>query len=283
LGDQAGAGVLLIELAALDERAGALRDAAARLREAVRLATAADDPVVAAQAHLRLGRVLRVMGDWQGAQAALERAGRDDPEAAGHAALEQALLQVDRSEEPRVALEQTLEEGRRYHKADLVANAHLGLARIARRRRRREEARAHLREVLKGAADPDGAESITARIELAELALTEGQAELAATNARLALEAAQRAGPMTLEWSARRKLGTALSDAGRPNEAEEQFQRATQGTRAAGALPELARCLNEWANMRLRAGGPHDPAARGMLAEMREIVAHLVGANGAER
>lgn len=279
LGDRAGCGTTLINLADLDEHAGALAPAAERLREAVDHAVKCDEPVIAAQAHLRLGRVLRALGRWAEARDAFVRAGRDDPEAAGRAALELALLAVARGErpEPQAALRQALEEGQRHGMADLAAHARLGLATIARRRGLREDARGYLREVLMAARGDDDETRSLALVGLAELLLDEGKAEVAVASGRLALESALHTGPAAVEWRARRKLGAALAAAGRREEGEEQLRIATEAARGAGAYPELARCLADWAAARAVDGGPPDPRAQAMLAEMRGILAYLAG------
>jgi adenylate cyclase len=277
LGDHANSGLLLLDLAALDEQAGALSQAAERLRQAVEHARAADEPVVAAQARLRLGRVLRILGDWPGARAVLERAGGDDPEMAGRAALELALLAVDRGEQPEAALRQALAQGVRFGIPDLAAYARIGLATIARRRGQREEARGYLREVLRAAGGWENEATTMALIGLAELAAEDGRADLAITSGRLALEAAERTGPASLVWRARRKLGVALAGAGRWDEAEKQLRIATEAARAARAYPELARCLGEWAGVRSRGRATPDPMTQALLAEMRSVLNAFAG------
>ncbi len=278
LGDHAGTGGVLISLAAIDEHVGALAKAAERLREAVDQAKMADEPVVAARAQLHLGRVLRILGDWPGARMMLERAGSDDPETAGRAALEMALLAVERGETPERDLQAALEGGQRHGIADLTALARLGLATISRRRGDRDAARGHLREMLIAAHGREDEATTMARIGLAELALDEGQGEMAVTSARMAHAAAERTGPAVLVWRAQRKLGSALGRTGRYAEAEAQLGAATEAARGAGALPELARCLADHAAVRTLAGGAPDAEAEAMLAEMRDLLAYLTGA-----
>lgn len=277
LGDHAALGSVLTGLAMLDEREGNLLQAAERLREAIAYTTTADEPVTAAYAQLLLGRVLRVLGDWSGASAALARAGRDDPELAGRASLELALLAIERGEEPDTDLQQALEEGERYGIPGLAPYARVGLAAAARRRRRREEARAYLRDVLLGADGREDDATTMARVGLVELALDEGRADVALASGGMALAAAERTGPAALVWRARRLLGTALGVAGRHDEAEEQLRLATAAARAAEAYPELAHCLAAWAGVRTRAAGEADAEAHAMLAERREILAFLAG------
>jgi adenylate cyclase len=277
LRDRAGSGRVLLELAGLDEQAGVLRAAAAQLREAVACAEQSAEPVLAATARLRLGRVLRLLGNWQEAQTVLQRAGTDDPEVAGRAALELSLLALRRGDLPEAPLRTALDQGQRFGLPDLTAHARLGLAFLARRQGRRDEARAYLREVLLAANGHENETTTEARIALVELMMDDGRPEMAVTNARRALEEAERTGPALLIVSARRALGAALGAAGNRGEAELQLRRATEAARAAQAFPELARCLADW--MRARGGLPGaattDMEAHNLFVEMREVLAFL--------
>ena len=116
-----------------------------------------------------------------------------------------------------------------------------------------------------------------ARIGLAELALSQGQSELAVDSARRALEAAERTGPALLVWRARRRLGAALTTAGRRDEGEEQFRLASDAARAAGAYPELARCLGDWLRVRALFTDLRDAESQALEVEMREVLNYLAG------
>lgn len=278
LGDAAGCGRALLELAAIAEHDGSLREAAALLRDASRNADNCDEPAIGAVAELRLGRVLRTLGEWAEARVALERAGGDDPEIAGRAMLELALLGIrGRGELPDETLHGVLEAAERLHLPDLAAQARLGLAATARRRGQRDTARAHLRAVLQTSIDQETESTSAARLLLAELALDEHRTDLAVASAKIALEATERTGPAALVWTARRTHGAALSADGQHQAAETELRLATEAARAAGALPELATCLGDWA--RARGAAPGHPTAdtetHAMIAEMRGILAAL--------
>jgi adenylate cyclase len=281
LSDEAGCGAVLIELGRLDEYEGAFAQAEAHLREAVALADHCDDPVTKARASLYLGRVRRYQGDWAGARQALERAGLDDPELAGRVSLELALLALARHESPEAELRRILAAAEGHGAADIAAQARLGLAAIARRQGRPAEARALLRQLLATPPrDADAAQAATAaRLELAELALQEGRPDAAVVAARMALAAAEATGPALLRWRAQRLLGTALARGEAWEEAERLFSQATAAARAAGAFPELARCLDAWTRAR-PGGGAHgtpSPERQARMAELRAVLAYLAG------
>ncbi len=281
LSDEAGCGAVLIELALLDEHEGAFAQAEAHLREAVALADHCDDPVTKAQAYLSLGRVRRYLGDWAGARQALERAGLDDPELAGRVSLELALLALARHENPEADLRRILAAAEEHGGADIAAQARLGLAAVARRQGRPAEARALLRPLLAASPqEPHAAVTATAaRLELAELALKDGKPEAAVVAARMALAAAEGTGPALLRWRAQRILGTALAAVDAWEEGERLLSEATAAARAAGAFPELARCLDAWA--RARSGAPArrgpSPEAQALMTELRAVLAYLAG------
>lgn len=278
LRDERGAATAQTELAALDEAEGDLPRAARRLEEAVERAAACDEPVIAARAWLKLGRILRMQGMWDAARSALERAGNDDPEMAGRAAFEVLLLDVAMRREPEGALLQAIQEGERHGVAEMAANARLALATIYRRRGQRDQARLLLREILTGPGRMDRELAAAARTTLTELAIDEGNAEVSVTSARLSLEAAERAGAAHLVWRARRLLAVALGVAGEQQEAEDTFRLATEETRAAGALPELARGLNQWTALRAAAGvPPSDPESTRLLEELSAVLERLGG------
>jgi tetratricopeptide (TPR) repeat protein len=198
---------------------------------------------------------------------------------AGRAALELALLDLRRGLMPEVQapLRMALDQGERYHIPDLAAHARLGLAFLARRLGNRDEARRYLREVLIAAGGQDTEPAIEARIALAELNLDEGRPEMAVHGARMALEAAERAGPAMLVWSARRTYAVSLGATGQSAEAEVQIRRATEAARNARAYPELARCLADWTRLRGIQHGSNvtDAEAQGLLTEIREVLAYL--------
>lgn len=281
LSDEAGCGAVLIELALLDEHEGAFTQTEAHLREAVAMAERCDDPVTKARASLHLGRVRRYQGDWAGARQALERAGLDDPELAGRVSLELALLVLARHERPEEELRRILAAAEEHGAADIAAQARLGLAAIARRQGHLAEARAHLRQVLAAPPrDADAASAVTAaRLELAELALQEGRPDAAVVAARMALTIAEATGPALLRWRAQRLLGTALAQVEVWEEAERLFNEVTAAARAAGAFPELARCLDAWARARSAGGarGTPSPEAQARMAELRAVLAYLAG------
>lgn len=279
LGDHAGCAAAFLRLARINERDGQLLAAVDQLRAAITRAVAADDPVLGALAQLRLGEVLRLLGNWRDARAALERAGQDDPEIAGRAALELAWVEVDQGGLPEAALRQVVEEGDARGMVDLATAARLGLATLARRRRRFDEARSWLRQVLTAGRGSDGDLTTQARIGLAELAIDERRGEVAVASARMALEAAKRTGPAIAVWRAQRRLGAALGLMGRYAEAERELRAATEATRPAEVYPELARGLADWAAIRTLAnGGTPDAEAQRMVAEMRDIWDFLAGA-----
>ena len=281
LSDEAACGAVLIELALLDEHEGTFTQAEAHLQEAIAMADQCDDPVTKARAYLHLGRVRRHQGDWSGARQALERAGLDDPELAGRVSLERALLALARHESPEAELHHILAAAEAHGAADIAAQARLGLATIARRHPgRAREARALLRQVLAAPAhEPYGAAITTAaRLELAELAIREGRPDAAAVAARMALAAAEATGPALLRWRAQRILATALAATAAWEEAERLFQEATASARAAGAFPELARCLESWARAQPGGGpGAPPPEAQALMAELRTVLAYLAG------
>jgi tetratricopeptide (TPR) repeat protein len=275
LGDGSGCGNVLIEIAALDEHDGRLVEAAARLREAVQHAATCDEPVIAARANLRLGRVLRDQGEWENARAAFQRAGNDDPDAAGWVALELALLDVAMRGAPEQEILETIEMGDRRGLRDISAQARIGLATLYRRRGRRDDARAVLRAVLIASGGIEDETISAARIGFAELAADHGRPDAAATAARLALASADRTGPAILVWRARRLLGTTLGQLGERAQAEAELHTATEAARSAHAYPELARCLTEW--LAIRGGDLGDPAVVAMRNELRVIAAYLTG------
>jgi adenylate cyclase len=281
LGDDSGCGNVLVELAALDEHEGQLVDAVQKLNDAVGHANNCDEPVIAARALLRLGRVLRDQGDWAGSRAAFERAGSDDPEAAGRVSLEIGLVDVAMRRFPEGELRTLLQTADRHGIADLAAQARIGLATMSRRKGRRDEARAYLRGVLVNASGSEDETTTAARIALAELTAEEGKPEVAVTSARLALQSAEKTGPAALVWKARRLLGVAYAAAGDRAAAVEQFGLAAAPARSALAYPELARCLGEWAAIREQAPATAGPDLDAMKAEARAIAAYLTGSGPA--
>lgn len=276
LGDDTGQARCLTALAVIDENQGALIDAGERLRTAVRLANVGGDPSIAATASLTLGGVFRTLGRWEDARMALDRAGADDPELAGRSALEHALLDVARGEQPDDVLRALLAEADRHQHTNLANDARLALATVARRRGERDAARALLREVLRS-EDGTSVRATQARVGLAEVVLGEGKPETAALSARLALDAAMRSGPAAAEWRARRLLGAALAEAGDRAGAEEQLTLAADATRSAQALPELVRCLAELAQLRTNGHSVIDPTGQALMSEMRDVMGALSG------
>ncbi|MBI2760460.1 MAG: AAA family ATPase [Chloroflexi bacterium] len=281
LGDDSGCGNVLVELAALDEHEGLLVDAVHKLTDAVGHANTCDEPVIAARAHLRLGRVLRDQGDWAGSRAAFERAGSDDPEAAGRVSLEVAFVDVAMRRFPEGELRAVLQTADRHGIADLAAQARVGLATMSRRKGRRDEARAYLRGVLVNASGSEDETTTAARLALAELTAEEGKPDVAVTSARLALQSAEKTGPAALVWKARRLLGAAIAATGARSAAEEQLRMAAEPARSALAYPELARCLGEWAAIREQAPSTPGPAPAAMRAEAQTIAAYLTGSGPA--
>ena len=73
-------------------------------------------------------------------------------------------------------------------------------------------------------------------------------------------------------------FGTELAAAGRFAEAEAHLRQAVEAARAAGALPELARCLTDWVSLRGMYGAGGDPATLALDAERGAIIEHLAGA-----
>ncbi len=95
----------------------------------------------------------------------------------------------------------------------------------------------------------------------------------------MALAAAEATGPALLRWRAQRLLGTALARGEAWEEAERLFSQATAAARAAGAFPELARCLDAWTRAR-PGGGAHgtpSPERQARMAELRAVLAYLAG------
>src|SRR5581483_7828812 len=135
-----------------------------------------------------------------------------------------------------------------------------------------------LREVLTGPGRLDRELSAAARTTLTELAIDEGRADVAVTSARMSLEAAEAAGTAHLVWRARRLLAVGLGMSGSQAEAEEEFRRTARATHDAGALPELARCLNQWTALRASAGiPPADETSSMLLNQLAETLERLPG------
>ena len=272
LGDENGVAGTLIALAALDEKEGALSLVVERLREAAALAMQRERPALAARAQLHLGLVLRDRGEWEAARAAFERAGGDDAEAAGRAALEITILEVAMRRAPVRELLAVIEEASTHGAVELAARARLALATVYRRGGDRAGARVQLRAVLQDGARLDPVVLTESRIVLAELARDEGRPGVAVEACRLAVSAAERTGPAHALWRARRLLGAALWDAGDTAAGEQLLQDVAGLTRTNGARPELARTLADWTAR--RAAGQHKPdetaALRRELADLAE-------------
>jgi tetratricopeptide (TPR) repeat protein len=274
LGDRAGAARCLDALGERALHTGDLREAIARFNEAAQEAT--EDAALSGRTSLLLGRVLGLTGAWDEARAALERAGADDFEIAGQAELELALLDVARGGTPEVALRAALVAAERLGRVEAAQRARLGLATLARRRGDLAAARTHLRAVLESAANPESEQAIIALAGLAHVASTEGNPGPAVAVAARALEMAERRGPATALWYARRIYGITLDGAGRHEAAERELGGVVEATRTAGALPELAAALSAWARSRRALGDP--TGAADAFSELRGVAARVQGA-----
>jgi class 3 adenylate cyclase/predicted ATPase len=273
MGDHTGAAYTLYHLGSNALHTGELAAAAGFLSEAVAQADLADEAALRGRAGLQLGRALAHAGRWDEALSAFDRAGADDEQAAGEAALERAMVELARGGTPESALRAALAAAQTAGERGAADRARIGLATLARRSRRVEEARSLLRSVLEGVADPTSEAAITARVALAHVALGQGNPRPAVVVAAQALALAEEHGPASAAWYARRVYGTALDAAGRSEAAERELRAVVDATRAAGALPELTAALSAWARARRSLGDPS--GAADALAELRTVAAAL--------
>jgi adenylate cyclase len=273
LGDNAGSARCLLAHGHESLARGDLQGAVAALREAVTQADTADEPLLAGRAGLLLGRALALTGDWRDACEAVIKAGADDEEAAGEAALERSLVEVAHGSAPEADLRLALAAADRAGRREVAARARLGLATLMRRAGRLEEARTYYRAVLETGDVTDPELIVGARAGLAQIALAEGKGRAAAVVAARALALAEEEGPAATLWTARRVYGAALAAAGRHEAAERELRAVVDATRDAGALPELAAALSGWASVRRALGDP--TGAADALAELRDVAARL--------
>jgi tetratricopeptide (TPR) repeat protein len=259
-GDHVGAAYSLFHLGGVALHAGELTDAIALLRDSVTHADMADEAALRARAGLQLGRALAFAGRWNEAWSAFDRAGADDEQTAGEATLEQAMVDTARGGAPEGALRAALAAAQAAGEQAAVDRARIGLATLARRGHRYDEARGLLRAVLESATDGASEAVITARAGLAHVAIGEGNPRAAVVVAARALALAEEHGPAYAAWYARRVYGTALDAAGRSPSAERELRSVVEATRAAGARPELAAALSAWARTRRALGDPSGAA-----------------------
>lgn len=273
LGDESGCARCLDALGAQAADRGALADAITLLREALAAAEHGGDQTLAGQIALRLGRVLGRRGAWNEALAMLERAGRDDHETAGYAALEGSLLLLARGGDPEAELIAALEGALSVGRAEAVERARIGLATLYRRGRRWDQARAQLRAVLAEAGSGTTEAAITALAGLAQVSVAEGNATAALSVAGRALALAEEHGPAGALWFAQRVHAGALAAGGANREAEAELRSVVDAARQAGALPELAAALSAWAQARRALADPS--GAADALTELRKVAQAL--------
>jgi tetratricopeptide (TPR) repeat protein len=277
-GDHMGAAYSLFHLGGAALHSGELNEAITLLRDSVTHADLADEAALRARAGLQLGRALAFAGRWNEAWSAFDRAGADDEQTAGEATLEQAMVETARGGAPEGALRAALAAAQTAGEQAAADRARIGLATLARRGRRIDEARTLLRAVLENATDSTSEAVITARTGLAHVAIGEGNPRAAVVVAARALALAEEHGPVYAAWYARRVYGAALDAAGRSPAAERELRSVVEATRAAGALPELAAALSAWARTRRALGDPS--GAADALDELGRVAAALGESRG---